>query len=282
MPSRTDGDPGRGGGSWPGKLLALPNESPLKAVVVTLAVCLVASFLVAGSAVLLRPAQIANKERERQARLTEIIALLPGIESELSAAGELRLESKVVDLETGRSLPEIDPDRFDQRRAAKDPERSVAVPPERDLAQIGRRARHAVIHLVWQDERLRLVILPVHGHGFGSMLYGYLGLSADTRSVVGLRFYEHGETPGLGALIDDPGWRGQWYGKSVWDFADQPALGVAEAALKPDAPEAAYLVDALTGATWTGRGVTNLLRFWLGDDGFGPYLRNLRKERGWK
>ena len=121
-----------------------------------------------------------------------------------------------------------------------------------------------------------------HSLKFHLLLFGYLGLAGDTRSVVGLSFYEHRETPGLGALIDDPGWREQWRGKAVWDLADKPALGVAESALEPEAPEAAYLVDALTGATWTGRGVTNLLRFWLGDDGFGPYLRNLRKERGWQ
>ena len=45
-------------------------------------------------------------------------------------------------------------------------------------------------------------------------------------------------------------------------------------------PEAAYLADALTGATWTARGVTNLLRFWLGDHGFGPFLSNIRNRRG--
>jgi Na+-transporting NADH:ubiquinone oxidoreductase subunit C len=39
-------------------------------------------------------------------------------------------------------------------------------------------------------------------------------------------------------------------------------------------------VDGLSGATITSRGVSNLLAFWLGDAGFGPYLTNFRSEKG--
>lgn len=268
---------GAGRGSWIRGLLELPNESPLKALLVTLAVCFVGSILVAGSAVLLRPLQIANKQQEQKARIAEIIAKLPDAEAHLRVGADLRMEALVIDLDTGRPVSSVDANRYDQRRAARDPERSVTIPPRRDLAQIKRRARFAIIYLVRQDGRLQLIILPVHGRGFGSTLYGYLGISGDTRVVVGLSFYEHGETPGLGALIDDPAWRAKWLGKMVWDDAGKPALGVAKSAVDPASPEARYLVDGLTGATWTTRGVTNLLRFWLGDDGFGRYLRILRE-----
>jgi Na+-transporting NADH:ubiquinone oxidoreductase subunit C len=57
-------------------------------------------------------------------------------------------------------------------------------------------------------------------------------------------------------------------------------LGVGTGIVVPDGPEAPYRVDGLTGATWTGNGVTNLLHYWLGDHGFGPYLGELRKGRG--
>ena len=36
-----------------------------------------------------------------------------------------------------------------------------------------------------------------------------------------------------------------------------------------------YEVDGISGATRTGRGVANLLRFWLGELGFGPFLKRL-------
>ena len=181
---------------------------------------------------------------------------------------------------TGRYIPSIDTARFDQRRAAKVPGQSVSIAPARDFAQIKKRARFAVVYLVYRKDLLRLVILPVHGRGFGSMLYGYLGISGDTQTVVGLSFYEHGETPGLGALIDAAAWRNQWRGKKIWDDTGKPALGIASGAVIPSSSEARHMVDGLTGATWTSRGVTNLLRFWLGSDGFGPYLRTLRRRGG--
>ena len=63
------------------------NDSPLKAIVVTLCVCLAASILVTGSAVLLRPMQTVNKEREREARIAEIVARLPDLAGEISILG---------------------------------------------------------------------------------------------------------------------------------------------------------------------------------------------------
>lgn len=262
------------GATWLARLRTLPNDSPVKTVVIVLVVCLTASLLVSGVAVLLRPAQLANQERERQSRLAEIIAQLP------EGGAGLQVEARVVNLTSGKYAKEIDPRGFDQRQAVKDPDQSLALAPARDIAQIKRRAHHAVVYLVHSGDRLDLVILPVYGRGFGSMLHGFLGLTGDTRAVVGLVFYQHNETPGLGALIDDRRWLDQWRGKRVWDEGAQPALGVASGEVAPSSPDEAHNVDGLTGATWTGLGVTNLLRFWLGDDGFGPYLRNLRDRRG--
>ena len=44
--------------------------------------------------------------------------------------------------------------------------------------------------------------------------------------------------------------------------------------------EAPYAIDGLSGATITSRGVTNLVQFWLGPDGFGSYMARLRDEGG--
>ena len=274
-----DGQDGRGAISWLAALRALPNDSALKAVLVLLLVCLFASILVAGSAVLLKPLQVANEERARLVRLEDIVAGLTPSSRPAGPGGEVALEARVIDLASGRHAKALDAATFDPRRAEKDPDLSIALPPERDPAQIGRRARHAVVYLHYREGRLALIVLPVHGQGFGSTLYGYLGLSGDTREVVGLTFYQHGETPGLGALIDDPAWLEQWRGKRVWDDLGEPALAVATGASEPGSPETEHQVEGLTGATWTSRGVTNLLRFWLGDDGYGPFLRRVRENR---
>ena len=47
----------------------------------------------------------------------------------------------------------------------------------------------------------------------GGILYGYLAIEGDFNTVAGLEFYEHKETPGLGAEIDNPKWKALWKGK---------------------------------------------------------------------
>ena len=264
-----------GGGSVFRRFLAMSADHPVKTVAVTLAVALVCSALVTGTAVLLRPVQLANKEAERQRHIVDIITRLPGVGARF-ITGAATLEARVVDLATGEYVPGMDAEQFDPHRALKDPLQSVRVPPKEDVAWIGRRAKHAVVYLLMDGGEAQLVMLPVRGKGYGSMLYGYLGLTSDLKSVAGLTFYDHAETPGLGALIDAPAWRDQWVGKRIWDRSGTLRLGIAEGPVDPASPDAAYQVDGLTGATWTSHGVTNLLRYWLGDGGFGPYLKKLR------
>lgn len=271
-----DGD--QGAKSWWGRFCSLPNDNPLKTAAIALAVAFVGSVMVASSAVLLRPYQIAYKEAERQKHFAEIIHQIPGFEERLRVKDGIRIEARVVDLESGEYVPSIEAPLFDQRRAAKDLEKSIEIPSERDLAGLKRRARRAVVYLIQEDKRTKLVILPVRGRGFGSMLYGYLGLAGDVNTVIGLTFYEHAETPGLGALVDSPSWKIQWRGKKVRDEGGILMLGVGSMRIEAGSPEALYQVDALTGATWTGNGVTNLLHYWLGDHGFGSYLRKLEQQ----
>jgi Na+-transporting NADH:ubiquinone oxidoreductase subunit C len=255
----------------------LPNESPIKAVIMTLLVCIFASVIVAGSAVLLRPKQIANRQLAKEQQIAEILqgATLDGQAPRVFDAGDLQI--RVVELATGDYADEIDPATFDARRAVRDPAQSIEVPAALDMAQIKRRTKYAVIHLLIRDGKPQLVVLPVHGLGFGSMLYGYVGLTGDTNRVVGLGFYEHGETPGLGAMIDDPAWRQLWIGKKVWAPGGEVGLGVGRGPVVAGTAEAESHVDGITGATWTGQGVTNLLRYWLGEHGFGLYLSKLRR-----
>ena len=266
-----------GGGSVFRRFLEIPSDQPMKTLVVTLAVAFVCSALVTGAAVILKPLQIANKEAERQRHIVDIVTRLPGVGEGLRT-GELTLEARVVDLATGAYVPGMNPGLFDQRRAVRDPRTSVEIPPKQDVAWIKRRAKHAVVYLLMGAGKPALIVLPVRGKGYGSTLYGYLGVTPNIKTVVGLNFYEHTETPGLGSLIDSPAWRRQWFGKKIWDQGNTMRLGVAEGPVDPASPDAAYHVDGLTGATWTSHGVTNLLRYWLGDGGFGPYFRKLRQQ----
>lgn len=269
---------GPNNGSWIGRIASMPNDSTAKTLMVAFLVALFGSVLVSASAAFLQPRIEANLERERESNLFEIVQRLPGIEELFDRVEDVAVESFVVDLATGEIDQSMRPEEVDAIAMAEDPASSIAIPPDRDVAGLRRISRYKTVHLVRADNQLRLVVLPVRGQGYASMLYGYLGLAGDANTVVGLSFYRHGETPGLGALVDSPQWRGQWQGKRVRDRRGQLRIGVARGELTPGDPNAPYQVDGLTGATFTSQGVNNLIRFWLGDDGFGPFLNRIRQQ----
>jgi len=117
------------------------------------------------------------------------------------------------------------------------------------------------------------VVLPVYGEGLYSTLYGYLALEPDLQTIYNLYFYEQEETPGLGAEIENPEWQAGWRGKKIYGKDGEVRIRVARGVANGP-----FEVDGITGATMTSNGVTALVRYWLGPDGFGPYLERLRLE----
>ena len=59
------------------------------------------------------------------------------------------------------------------------------------------------------------VILPIHGYGLWSTLYGFIALEENGNDIFGLQFYEHAKRPGLGAEVDNPRWKTLWNGKRL-------------------------------------------------------------------
>lgn len=256
---------------WWKKLLGLPNDSLTKTLAVAFLVVFTASVLVSVTAVSLRPFHLANLDKERQAQFSAMVAALPGMEDILSGAGVDNMEIRIVDLATGDFSSDIDAASYDQREAATDPALSTQIPSDLDLAQLKQRANFAQIFVLRKDSKIELVVLPVRGLGFQSMLYAYLALWADGNTVAGLIFYEQGETPGIGTRIEEPDWLALWPGKQI---ADED--GTVKIAVVRGQATSELEVDGISGATRTGNGVTNMLQFWLGDLGFGPFLTRLR------
>ena len=255
--------------------MAASRESLGRVLGVALALCLVCSVVVSVAAVALKPAQQANKTRD----LKRNILMAAGLyEPSVSVEEQFeQVESRVVDLDLGVFVDDIDASQFDQRAAAKDPSQSRALVAEDDPARIVRRENRALIYLV-RDESgaLGKLVLPVHGYGLWSTLYGFMALESDLNTVAGLGFYEHGETPGLGGEVDNPRWKALWHGKQVYR-GESLAIRVLKGAVDAESQEADWQVDGLSGATLTTRGVNNLVRYWLGEEGFKPLLDNLRE-----
>jgi Na+-transporting NADH:ubiquinone oxidoreductase subunit C len=256
------------------------KESTLRTLLVALAVSLVASVVVAGSAVSLKPIQQENSLLDKQRSILSI-AGVGGPELSAREVREIfagRIKAKVIDINTGEENTGLDPAAFDALKAAKDPKTSIELSNDEDIASISRREQYVTIYELESGGSLEALILPVRGYGLWSTLYGFLALKPDMNTVVGLGFYQHGETPGMGGEVDNPRWKALWPGKTLFDDQGKPNIRVVKGGVNPSNPEAGHLVDALSGATLTSRGVNNLLLFWLGDKGFGPYLAKLRQQ----
>ena len=255
----------------------MPKETVGKTFLIAFLLCVVCSVLVSSAAVFLRPTQTVNKILDKKKN----ILMAAGLMEEGKDVDELfkSIEPKVVDMATGEYVEGMDPETYDQRRAAKDPDKSVAVPAAKDLGSIRRKARYASVYLVRRGDQVRKVILPVHGLGLWSTLYGFLALDArDLNTIKGLVFYEHAETPGLGGEVDNPAWKALWNGKEAFDEAGNIRIEVIRGKIDPARPGSRYQVDGLSGATITSRGVRNMLRYWLSEEGFGAYLIRLKAQ----
>lgn len=252
------------------------KETPVRTLIVALVMCLVCSIAVSAAALILRPAQQENALVDRQRAVLEIAGLWqPGMSNdEIREVFSAKVTPRLVDMRSGQFSDAHDPHTFDQNKASKEPVLSSTIPAARDIASIRRLEHYAVVYVIEHDGQMDRLILPVRGYGLWSTMYGFVALQPDLDTVAGLGFYQHGETPGLGGEIDNPNWQAKWVGKKVYDDGEA-ALRVIKGSVNPENPQADYQVDAIAGATLTGNGVTHMIQFWLGEDGFGPFLKKL-------
>jgi Na+-transporting NADH:ubiquinone oxidoreductase subunit C len=244
------------------------------------AVCIVCSFLVSTAAVTLQQRQKENRILDKRINVLSAIGFIepgqPVTEKEVDALFE-DIEPVVVNLQTGEVNESINPATFDQQDAMYDPKRSRKAPVNR--AKVQRLPNHALVYKVYDESgNLDMVVLPVEGKGLWSTLYGFLALDSDLRTIQGITFYQHGETPGLGGEIENPKWQKIWQDRKAFGEDWEPKIQVIKGPAGPP-EEDPYKVDGLSGATITGRGVTALVQFWLGEHGFLPYLKKLHQRR---
>ncbi|WP_295539381.1 Na(+)-translocating NADH-quinone reductase subunit C [uncultured Thiohalocapsa sp.] len=252
-------------------VLALPNDDPRKTLAVALALCLACSVVVSATAVGLRPLQARNAALELKREVVKVAGLDdPGVP--LSQAFG-HIETRLLDLETGTLVDGDAASTFAYRDAARDPGQSKAL--EDDPAGIRRRPNRMPVYLVRDGGALETIVLPVYGQGLWSTMHGLLALAPDGRTAKGLTFYEQRETAGLGSEVASPRWLRQWAGKTLIGPAGEPVIEVVKGSVQPGAPDAGRKVDGLSGATLTSNGVERLMEFWLGAQGYGPFLARL-------
>lgn len=245
-------------------------------------VCVICGLMVSSAAVSLKEQQTSNAAFDKQRNVlyaTGITSAEAGLSrEEIEALYDERIESVVINLESGEVVenPGFDPATYNMEKAA-DSEAGRPAPPNQ--ASVQRLPEHAVIyHVKGEGGDVEMVVLPIKGYGLWSTLYGFLALDRDATTVRGITYYQHGETPGLGGEVDNPSWKALWPGRKAYDESGEPALEVIKGQAGP-ATSDPYKVDGLSGATITSRGVTHMLDFWLGENGFQPYIEKFREQR---
>jgi len=260
------------------------NESIKRTLSVIVGICLVCSLAVSTAAVLLKPVQDQNR------RLDRIVNILAAADLSVSGSEALmvynaRIEPVLIELASGEQVDQarfdevLNIEKFSARALVDDPRYSRTIPAAADLAGIKRMPCFMVVYRLMEGEAINRYILPVYGKGLWSTIRGFLALKPDLTTVADITFYEHGETPGLGGEITNPRWQRQWRGKQIFDRLGEVRLALVKGGVSSGDPEARFKVDALAGATLTSRGVEHLVRFWLGEEGYGPYLACLRGRR---
>ncbi|WP_434640583.1 NADH:ubiquinone reductase (Na(+)-transporting) subunit C [Klebsiella sp. I138] len=240
-------------------------------VLCLMVICVLCFAIVAVYFLLLKDNAAQPVNEETEAAVLNVAGLAKNghpDEQTLSALFQTRIVTRQLNLDRGVLVP-IGQTGGEQQRCAD-------LPPTRDPAQVRRRCVLVDIYLVRDtDQHIQQIILPVYGKGAKSMMYALVALSTDGRTVNDLIYYQQNETPLLGARVEDPQWRSQWAGKKIRDERGRPALKVVQdSAGQHDA----YTVDGISGATLTSTGVEKSMNFWMGEQGYGNFLRHLQND----
>jgi len=101
-------------------------------------------------------------------------------------------------------------------------------------------------------ETIKGFAFPIAGPGFWGPISGMVALSPDASKIIGIAFYKHSETPGLGGRVSEDWFTEQFVGIPVHTIENNKKIFTLKPAGTGEAPNE---LDAITGATGTSRGV---------------------------
>jgi len=260
------------------------NDSIAKTLAVAFSICLICSLVVSVAAVSLRDMQNENKVNDKKIKILQAARIY---DSNLDVKEQFnQLEVMYLDFNKGEVLKNDVLESFllehkndyDQLGATRKEEYSTKLNTSEDIAIIKSRENVGKFFLLRnEDQTIDKVILPIRGYGLWGTLFGYISIEEDFNTIAGLEFYDHKETPGLGAEVDNPKWKSQWPGKKIF-IDNDVSIEVIKGKVDPDDVNIAYKVDGLSGATLTSRGVTNMIKFWFSDSGYAKLFSELNYE----
>lgn len=252
--------------------MVFKKDTVVGTMVFTITLCLLCSFMITGTAGVLKERKLVKKRDELQRYVLMAADVNLGQGNEFRDIFAKSVQPLLINLDTGKVDSEANVLDFDERMAAINPATSSS--PQKDIAKIKTRANDARVFKVFDDSgKLSSVVVPFYGKGLWSMIYGYVAVEPDFNTIKGVVVYEHGETPGIADFVTDPQWLSLWKGKQLFDNKGKFAMSLVRGGAKEGD---IHGVDAVSGATMTGRGVQRAMEFWFGVEGFQTFFNQLK------
>jgi len=244
-------------------------------------VCVACSLILAGASTILKPRQLANAKLDviQNILITvghdpEELHRQPPQHSFDLYANEFKL--LMIDKNNQIAQPEMmrselktlgypaemieDLDTSDLLRKFEAKKRLLASRKGQKLEEYD--PKYKLVHMWQPSGTVDGYVVPIEGYGLWDMIYGYLALESDLNTIMGISFYQHKETPGLGARITEDWFKQQFVGKEILD--DQGDLvsveivrGKVDDLYSGDAVK--HYVDGISGATLTGKGINEFM-----------------------
>lgn len=201
---------------------------------------IIVAALLAVVSVLLKPMQQDNIQIDKKKQILSSVNLQPTTQNAVDLYEKYIIDSYVVDAQAAK----VDgADAF-----------SVEVAAEVKKADAERLLPVFVAQL---DNGEVKYILPLYGAGLWGPIWGYIAVDADGNTIYGSYFAHQGETPGLGAEIENSDFQEQFIGKHLFVKGEMKPVAVMKVGQKP--LNGAEYVDAVSGGTITSKGVQDMI-----------------------
>lgn len=212
---------------------------------------IVAAAILSSAAIGLKPRQDRNIEIEKKSNI--LTSVNKGLEASNVDDKTAYIESEYSKYITNSYVVNNNGEKVDGDAFTVDLHKELAKPIEEMKLPIFECS---------EDDGSIKYVLPIRGKGLWGPIWGFVALNDDMNTIYGATFAHKGETPGLGAEIDQRWFQEPFVGKQIFDESGKfVSITIVKGGAEPDD---LHGVDAISGGTITSKGLEDMLKDNLG------------------
>jgi Na+-transporting NADH:ubiquinone oxidoreductase subunit C len=208
---------------------------------------IIAAAILSGAAIVLKKPQQKNVEIEKKSNI--LTSVNKGLDAGNVEDKTTYIETEYAKYITNSYVVNSKGDKLEGNAFTVDLHKELAKPEDQ---------RNLPVFECRDDDGTIKYVLPVRGKGLWGPIWGYVALENDMNTVYGANFDHKGETPGLGAEINQKAFSDPFTGKKIFD---ETGNFVSIQVVKGGAtPGDIHGVDAISGGTITSKGLEDMLK----------------------